>query len=408
MSDKLPATQRLPLPPLDIAESSGQRAATTDAPVLLPIRPLGRVRVLHVINGEHYSGAERVQDLLALRLPDEQFAADFVALKPGRFAEVRQSKSRLTQLPMLGRIDCRVVGNLKQLVRQHQYQLLHAHTPRTAIVTAIAARSLRMPWIYHVHSPVSRDSARTWQNRINSWVEGVSLTSAAAVIVVSPSLLPYMRDRGVSDDRLVCVPNGVPADSFPRQIRRPTDELTMGMVALFRPRKGTEVLLEALANVLSRGHRVRLRAIGGFESETYEQQIRGIAAQLGLASQVDFTGFTTNVTRELAELDVLMLPSLYGEGLPMVVLEAMASGVPVIASRVEGVSTVVEHRQSGLLVEPGSVSQLADAIEEFATGAVNLEPLAANARRRHAEQFSDIAMARGVAAVYRDVLEARR
>ena len=66
-----------------------------------------------------------------------------------------------------------------------------------------------------------------------------------------------------------------------------------------------------------------------------------------------------------------MLPSLFGEGLPMVVLEAMAAGVPVVASRVEGVPEAVGHRETGLLVEPGSVSQLAQAIEEVVGGDVD-------------------------------------
>ncbi len=99
-----------------------------------------------------------------------------------------------------------------------------------------------------------------------------------------------------------------------------------------------------------------------------------------------------------------MLPSLFGEGLPMVVLEAMATGLPVIASRVEGVPEALVHRQTGLLVDPDSVSQLTQAIEEFVTGNVDYEALSRGARSRHAEAFSDATMAAGVADVYRDVL----
>lgn len=376
-----------------------------DTPVLLPIRPTVRARTLHVINGEHFSGAERVQDLLALRLPDEGFPTDLAAVKPNRFGEVRQSTCRLEPLKMRGRLDFHVVGQIKRLVQRHSYEILHAHTPRTAIVTAIVARSMGLPWIYHVHSPVSCDSARAWQNRINGWVEWFSLRSATRVIVVSPSLVSYMRERGVATDKLVCVPNGVPSGNQVRRTRAIGEQLQLGMVALFRPRKGTEVLLEAVANAVSRGHHLRLRLIGGFETREYQQQIRNEIERLGLSQHVDLVGFTAEVDKELAQLDVMVLPSLYGEGLPMVVLEAMAAGVPVIASRVEGASAAIEHRESGMLVEPGSVSQLADAIEEFATGEIDHAQLARHARLRHTKQFSDVAMARGVAAVYRDVLD---
>ncbi len=405
MSGPPPAIHLFPPPELDAPPVPCTATVAHDTPVLLPIRPAIRSAVLHIINGEHYSGAERVQDLLGLRLPAEGFAADFAAIKPGKFGEVRRSTSRLAPLPMRGRVDYHVVGELKKLVRKHRYEILHAHTPRTAMVTAIAARLLGLPWIYHVHSPVSRDSGRRWYNRINSWVERFSLRWATRVIVVSPSLVPYMQQLGVAADRLLCVPNGVPVSTTPRALRPVPAELTLGMVALFRPRKGTEVLLEALANVVSRGHRVRLRAIGGFETPDYEQQIRGQVAHLDLEDHVEFVGFTSDVASELTQLDAMVLPSLYGEGLPMVVLEAMAAGVPVIASRVEGAGTAIVHRESGLLVEPGSVSQLADAIEEFASSTIDHAHMAQTAQQRHAEQFSDVAMARGVAAVYREVLE---
>lgn len=382
-------------------------ASPTDelSPVLLPIRPLVTARVLHVINGEHYSGAERVQDLLALRLPDEGFEVDFAAVKADRFGQYRRSTVRLETVPMRSRIDYRAVGRLKQLIRRHGYQILHAHTPRSALVTAITARSLGLPWVYHVHSPVSLDSKRAWQVRINGMVERFCLRTASRVIVVAPSLQPYMLERGVLQSRLVCIPNGVPASDTSHTASQGDGALVLGMVALFRPRKGTEVLLEALAAAVSNGHDVKLRAIGGFETPEYEQQIRDLVEKLSLADRVEFTGFTSDVSGELAKLDAMVLPSLFGEGLPMVVLEAMAAGVPVIASNVEGSSTAIEHRTSGILVEPGSVSQLADAIGECCTGEVDLAELAACAKARHRDHFSDVTMARGMAAVYRELLE---
>ena len=141
--------------------------------------------------------------------------------------------------------------------------------------------------------------------------------------------------------------------------RPPTGMWTLGAVALFRPRKGIEVLLEALAMLRSRNVNVRLRAVGGFETPLYKADVLGLAERLDLAEAIDWIGFTRNVNRELAKIDLFVLPSLFGEGLPMVVLEAMAAGLPVVASRVEGVPEAVVHRETGLLVEPGSVSQLA-------------------------------------------------
>jgi glycosyltransferase involved in cell wall biosynthesis len=216
-----------------------------------------------------------------------------------------------------------------------------------------------------------------------------------------------MIDRGIDESRIICVPNGVPMASSEPDRRPPTGTWTLGAVALFRPRKGIEILLEALAVLRSREVNVRLRAVGGFETETYKAEVLGLAERLGLSEAIDWIGFTRNVNRELAKINLFTLPSLFGEGLPMVVLEAMAAGLPVVASRVEGVPEAVLHRETGLLVEPGSVSQLAQAIEEFVTGTVDYRTLSRGARARHAEAFSDTTMASRVADVYREVLVAK-
>ncbi|HEY6564281.1 MAG TPA: glycosyltransferase family 1 protein, partial [Pirellulaceae bacterium] len=94
-----------------------------------------RVRVLHLINGEHYSGAERVQDLLGLRLPSEGFDVGFACVKPDRFPGQRLSRNcPLYLTPMSSRGSLAPVGELTRIVRGEGYQLLHAHTPRTALL----------------------------------------------------------------------------------------------------------------------------------------------------------------------------------------------------------------------------------------------------------------------------------
>jgi glycosyltransferase involved in cell wall biosynthesis len=362
------------------------------------------MRALHVINGEHYSGAERVQDLLALRLPEFAIQIGFAALKPGRFASVRRSQaSPLWNLPMRSRWDWSVAKQLAQIVRDHDFDLLHAHTPRGALIAALASKRAGVPLVYHVHSPAGRDSTRRLQNWVNERLERWSLRGAEQLIAVSPSLRRLMIDTGFPAERVTCICNGVPASPMPPK-RRPQGAWTLGMIALFRPRKGTEVLLEALALLWARGCPVRMHAIGGFETPKYEAEIRALAQGRGVDPLIEWTGFTNDVAGELARTDVLVLPSLFGEGLPMVVLEAMAAGMPVVATGVEGVSEAVVDGVTGRLVPAGNAAALADAIEWISSGDADYEALGQAARRRHNERFSDRAMAEQVAGVYREIV----
>ncbi len=374
-------------------------------------------RVLHVINGEHYSGAERVQDLLAGSLASFGFPVGLACVKPDRFPGCYRSRQApLFMLPMQGRLDPRPARRLARLVRSEGFKLLHAHTPRTLMIAAKAARATATPLVYHVHSPAARDagsgrgflSAAAWRNRTNAWVERWSLRRAAAVIAVSESLAGEMRRCCPPDCPVVVVHNGVPCR--PPRTPRPAEnrDWTLGMVALFRPRKGTEVLLESLASLRSLGWAVRLRAVGGFETDAYRRSVQRLAANLGLIEAIDWVGFTREVDTELDRMDVLVLPSLFGEGLPMVVLEAMAAGVPVVATRVEGTAEAVRDTRDGLIAEPGSAASLTGCLDRILSGAANWDALRRAARERQARSFSDRSMASGVAEVYRGVLSRRR
>ena len=164
------------------------------------------------------------------------------------------------------------------------------------------------------------------------------------------------------------------------------------------------MLLDAMAILRDQGHSVRLRAVGSFETEEYGQQLKEQAERLDLVDSIEWTGFTRDVNAELVQMDLFVLPSLFGEGLPMVVLESMAAGVPVVGTKVEGVPEAIRDGIDGLLANPSDPADLATAIAKVADGTVDWKELRQSAITRHAERFSDHAMAAGVAEVYRSLL----
>lgn len=386
---------------LDLQPHSGEAFA----PVTTRTQPSGIARVLHVINGEHYSGAERVQDLLALNLGNHGFDVAFACLKPGRFDQMRVAKiAPLVNLGMQSKLDLRPAWQLANLVRREGYQIIHTHTPRAALIGRLASAWTGVPLVHHVHSPTAQDSTHGRKDRWNARVERYSLAGAAAVIAVSYSLAEYAERQGIARSRISVVPNGVPTRGpLPRR-NCPQGTWTLGSVALFRPRKGLEVLLESLALLRSQGLDVRLRAVGDFETPEYHATIDQHVARLSLGDAIDWVGFTQDVPAELAKMDVFVLPSLFGEGLPMVILEAMAAGVPVVGTRVEGVPEAVRGGIEGLIAKPNDSADLAQAIAALVRGEADWSQMRVAAHRRQAERFSDASMAAGVSLVYNQVL----
>jgi glycosyltransferase involved in cell wall biosynthesis len=360
------------------------------------------VPVLHIINGEHYAGAERVQDLLGQQLPNFGYRPSFACLKLGQFAALRKcDDAPLYNVSMTSRADFSPVRRLTAIVRSEGYRIIHSHTARSAIIGAAVSWRTGVPMVHHVHSLTTCDTTHRFRNWVNCRVERIVLRRAKAIIAVSEAVGRYVREQGFG---VHVVPNGVPARKAVHSREASKCDWTIGMIALFRPRKGLEVLLEAIAELRTRGLPVRLRAVGSFETADYERQIKRLASQLLLDSAIDWTGFARDIDAEMAHMDLFVLPSLFGEGLPMVVLEAMSAGLPVVASAVSGVPEAIRDGAEGLLVEPSRPAALANAIGRFVSGDVSWQSLSSAALLRHAERFSDVRMASEVARVYDGVL----
>ncbi len=361
-------------------------------------------KIMHVINGEFFSGAERVQDILAMRLPDYGYEMGFACIKPGKFSACRNSTVPIFETFMKSKFDLAPAWEVARIVKQSNYSLLHTHTPRAALIGRVAAWLSGVPLVHHVHSPTTRDTESIWRNRMNSLIEQLSLVGVSRLIPVSKSLEFYLKKQGWPEKRIAMVANGVVTpDALPVR-DAPGPEWVIGSVALFRPRKGTEVLIQALASLRQAGRPIRLRAVGPFETVEYEKTIKEMADRLGVGDMIDWIGFAQNVNAEFTKMDILVLPSLFGEGMPMVILEAMATGVPVVASDVEGIPEVLEHGKSGLVVPAGDVKQLAAVIAELIDNKYDWRAMREDAYQLQTASFSDYSMAKGVARVYDAIL----
>lgn len=365
-------------------------------------------KVLHVINGEHYSGAERVQDLLGRFLPQFGYHADFATLMPGKFIDVvRDRDYRVDYFPMHGRLDLRPAWRLATHIRREGYELIHAHSVRSALVSAVAAALTGVPLVLHVHSPSNQETHNHFKNMLHVGIERLVRSKVCRFVCVSDSLARKLLSDGLAQECVTVVKNGIwMPEKFPveKTEGEPDNDFRIGMVALVRPRKGMEVLLDALHRLRQQHSNFICRVIGPFETESYEHDIRKLVDQYGLAGHIKFLGFRKDVYDLMCSLDVLALPSLYGEGIPMVAIEAMALGVPVVSTSVEGLPELIPDRHYGLLCEPGDADAFSEALDSLINDSDLRQDISRNARIRQREMFSEISMAGGVANVYADLL----
>ena len=368
--------------------------------------PTDRVKILHLVNGDLYAGAEQVQDLMALGMGAFGYELAFACLKPGRFATDRRSQqTTLLNTPMRSKFDLSPVRRVVQVIREGAYRLLHTHSPRAATIGCLSSALAGVPMVHHLHSPAGAEYKQQWRNQFNALVERLSLVRAARIIAVSHSVADHARQSGLAAERISVVHNGVPIQGPLPDRLAPQSTWTLGVAALFRPRKGLEVLIDAMEILRDQGLPVRLRAVGAFFDSDYEAQIKAQVARLHLENAIDWVGFTRNVIGEMRQMDLFVLPSLFGEGLPMVVLEAMSAGLPVIGTHVEGVPEALRDGLDGFIVAPGDPDDLARAITRVIRGDADWSELRRSAHQHQADHFSDRTMVAGVARVYSELLE---
>lgn len=298
--------------------------------------------------------------------------------------------------------DPALVWRLFRLFRRVQPHVVHTHAWGTLVEGILAARLAGVPAVVHgEHGTLQLHGYQRWIQR-HAWAR------ADRVLSVSSRLAERMSaETGFPLSRIATIRNGVEVSRFDRTTRAaaraalgvPADTLVAGTAGRLVPVKNHRALLDALQRLQQRGITPMLLVAGdGPLRDGIAQQ----AAALGLERQVRLLGHRPDIETVLAALDVFVLPSA-SEGLPNTVLEAMASGVPVVATHVGGVDELVEHGETGLLTPPGATGALARAIEDLLRDPARRAAMAAAARRRARAEFDLDAMIRTYEALYLDL-----
>ena len=300
---------------------------------------------------------------------------------------------------------------LSLLLARRRVDLVHLHSSSGASFTRKAlalalARLAGCPTVFHVHGGAFKAvlegrSRRDWLRRhMLHW----ALEQADTVVALTPG---WARELAASANirRLRVVPNAPDLAALPRLGRRPNgDTRTILFLGHLYREKGIFELVDAFAELASERKDVRLVVAGeGSAAQALRRHVEAAGVD-GLVTLPGWVGPAEKV-RLLQHAACLVLPS-YHEGLPLVVLEAMTAGVPVVASAVGGIPEVARHELEALLVEPRDVASLRQALERI----LDDEELAASlvrAARLRARDFGADALTRRVGSVYEETLAAR-
>jgi glycosyltransferase involved in cell wall biosynthesis len=350
------------------------------------------VRIAHIVIGGEVAGGQIVALQLARAARDAGHDVSFVSPSEGRFVElVRSEGMQARVVPILGALDIAAVARLRRALRGVDVAHTHGHFA-VNVVARVAGRLAGARVLSHMH--IENAFRAGLGRRAQIVLDNATARLCFAIVAVSDATRESLVRQGYPAGRLSTVHNGV--DTAPAEPVRIADGPTVLEVARLAEVKGQRVLLQALG---------RIEATAVFvgrdleQDDAYERGLRADADRLGIADRVVFAGYRDDVPALLAGCDVFCLPSSI-EGLPLVVLEAMAQSRPVVATAVGGTPELVIDGETGLLVPAGDVDALAEALRTVLGDRALAARLGEAGRRRAAAEFSLAGMAGKILSLY--------
>jgi len=367
-----------------------------------------KIKVLHIIKSLGRGGAEMLLPE-TLRLHDQDaFEFHYIYFLPWKDAMVQTIRDRG------GRVTCIAAGNNIQLVlkaravakyiKQHKIDLVHSHLPWAGIVSRIAGKLAKVPVLYTEHNKQERYHVATrimnlatmnWLTRVIAVSEDVEQSIRKHKSSLKAPLQTIL--NGVNTEHFS--PGKFSGDEVRRQYNIPADAPVIGTIAVFRFQKRLDLWLQIAADIRRQVPAAHFILVG---DGPLKEQVLAKCEQLGLQDGVHFTGVQTEVRPYLAAFDLYMMSSIF-EGLPIALLEAMASGCAVISTDAGGIKEVIRHEQDGLLC---GVDE-AEKLQGFATRLIRdngeRRRFEAAGRKRVEDVFSMKYMVNELETVYRKV-----
>ena len=364
------------------------------------------IRVLHVIDTSGLGGAERVFIDLVSGLDRDRFES-IVAVPGADWLRDRLVEHGLDPIRIGSArgFDVGMMVQLRRIARAHRADVVHTHLLTTSVYASLALGLWGKPVVATFHGlddiPASDPLAGVKCRILN---RGVRL-----MVFVSAALRRGLLARTVlRDERSTVVYNGIDATRFHpgrdqsarRELGATGEEFLVGAVGNYSPAKGYDVLVHAAAHLLRTDPGYRFVVVGRAPGGAHE--IHALMERLGVGDRVRFTGPRDDVPRMLRALAAFVLPS-HTEGFSLSTVEAMASGLAVVATRSGGPEEILTDCVTGLLVDTNAPEQLAAALARLRQDGALRAALASRAAETAAQRFSVGAMVAAYERIYGDL-----
>lgn len=367
---------------------------------------MNKTKVLHL--SKEYTGNQLFRNSFILGLDPERYDVKtcYISGKPdGRNVLDQHGKSIYLGIDDLRKSKLRALLSLRKVLRKERPEILHCHRHRAAVCGVLASLFLRdAKIVLHVHGT---NRTRTLGRKIKIWLLSKKISR---IICVSEGVRDDVIRRywGISEKQVVAIPNGLDYERFiinrPKGEARKTisdgleDKFLIGVVGRLVQKKNHMRLIEAFQKVINVNPGIYLIIVG---EGPLKNSLMEKVNSLKIGKNVIFTGFRSDVPLILNALDAFVLPSLPGEGLPLALLEAMGSGLPVIASKIPGIIEIFNETNMGYLIDPLNIQEMAEKILDISKlSGPELREMGLNAQKRAFSDYNSELMVKKISSLY--------
>ncbi len=299
-------------------------------------------------------------------LDKEKFESSIVCFHRSRYSgipliiKIAQERAINTHMiEVKDRFDLSAVSKMRKFLRTEKIDILHCHGYKADVIASLIPKNIRPKTVTTLHGWWIGSNPKL---KFYDWLDIRAMKNFDKIITVAEHIKTELIRRGFSEENIAFIPNGVDlkemASCDGTKVRNELNiqpiSTIVGIAGRLNKEKGHEYLLRSIVKLPE----VVLLIVG---TGPLEKKLMSLADELNIRKRTIFTGFKNNPGNYIAAMDIFVLPSL-SEGLPLALLEAMAAGKPVIASKTGGIPKVVDGKNTGLLVEPKNVHELKNAI----------------------------------------------